>query len=260
MRSPEYGHPPIAEVVVVIYFTRLPLKSVHIGRIWERFEDNFSRFEDVLPLPPPPPLGEEPVGIIFEPAGALPRVLFISPTEEYVIQVQADRLTLNWRKIGSDSFYPKLDEILERYLGYLDRLEEVATRNNIGKINPLVLEITYVNQIDPTPYDGFRNSPYTFLSKPQAPLLWEGKSRHSLQMSMITPTEELPIYVEMNSHFVGRDLLTDATFIGFQLSAKASAEGLDHSSIKVRFQKCREVLGELFEQSFTVQAKDGWKR
>jgi uncharacterized protein (TIGR04255 family) len=79
----------------------------------------------------------------------LPRVWFISKDNERLIQLQADRISVNWRSMSGDPTkyprYSKLRDIFKRQLATL--IEIAEKRERLAQV--IACEVLYVNPVSP---------------------------------------------------------------------------------------------------------------
>ena len=133
---------------------------VHPGQFYERVRD---RYPTVQMAPPLEPIretffGEPPLMpfMPFFPIVDLPRVWF-SSEDGLLVQLQADRLHLNWRSSGSGG-YPHFEEVSAEFSRCYSEFEEFAAAVGLGPIQIEQAEISYVNHI-PCDADGRLPSP-----------------------------------------------------------------------------------------------------
>lgn len=91
------------------------------------------------------------VGLTF---GSMPevRLWMLTEDEHMLLQLQHDRLILNWRKLGGDR-YPSFAKMMPEFLL---RWQQFATSvQNLGPLRPAIADVTFVNQIysETTPAD-----------------------------------------------------------------------------------------------------------
>ena len=153
--SPSYQRPPVAEVALGIYFSpALDLRAVHMGQLWDRWRDRYPQVQDQSPLSPvlpetfPSPLQAVP----FQFVGGFPgiRVWYMSELGDQLVQVQPDRLVLNWRRIGQDQPYPRYEVLrptfvreAQEFIGFLGDIglgEAAITQAEVTYINPISLQ------------------------------------------------------------------------------------------------------------------------
>jgi hypothetical protein len=87
------------------------------------------------------------IEIHLEAPASLPRTWFASEDGVQLVQLQHDRLTLNWRELDREVSYPRYDALRARFSELLQHL--VSALEDIGA-TPLVnlCEVTYVNPIE----------------------------------------------------------------------------------------------------------------
>lgn len=109
MTFPDFTKPPVVEVVCGVLFVppggfMLP----HIGRFSERLGDEFSKITEVNSLPPViETFKDRPQNWVFGPP-PLPRVWFENAAGDQVVQLQRDRLLVNWKKTAPEHAYPDI--------------------------------------------------------------------------------------------------------------------------------------------------------
>ena len=149
--SPSYEYPPVSEVAIAAYFSPpLGLRSVHIGLLWERWRDRYPRTEDHPALPAvlaesfaPSPF---PMPIQFgSPPGV--RTWFLSSPGDRIVQLQADRLVLNWRRVDPEQPYPRYETIRPEFVQLLTELLELVKAEELGEVTLQQGEVMYINPI-----------------------------------------------------------------------------------------------------------------
>ena len=152
-KLPDFGDPPLIEVVHGIQFEPLGFSVVHPGQFYNLIAD---RYPSVEAHPPLTPLQElfgtlaigQP-GFRFEvgPAVDMPRAWFISPDSAFIAQVQRDRLLLNWRLVNGGAAYPRYQGMRAEFDDLYSQLEKFATDRQLGPVVPNQVEITYISHI-----------------------------------------------------------------------------------------------------------------
>jgi uncharacterized protein (TIGR04255 family) len=154
-KTPSYENPPVVEVALSLQFEPIEmLRSVHFGLLWSRLRrEGFSQVEDHGALEPVYEdfaLSSPRIGITvqtFADAPPLPRVWFLNADGTELIQIQSDRLIVNWRRGAGAEPYPRYTHILKRFKAALQLLSELIAEEHLGKIVPNQCEVTYVNHI-----------------------------------------------------------------------------------------------------------------
>jgi len=138
---PSYKKPPVDEVVCGIRFEPLPeLKVPHVGLLWERFRDRYPITQHAAPI------GTEGSLPVDQFTGLpLPRVWFISKTDNELVQFQFNRFYYNWRRRGDD--YPRYSSIIVKFEEAKRQLDEFVKDLQLGVLKTGECELTYINHI-----------------------------------------------------------------------------------------------------------------
>lgn len=97
---------------------------------------------------------EEPTGVLGPPRIelqfgqlAFPRTWLVSTDEHRLVQLQSDRLVLNWRRLSGDQPYPRYTVLRELFSTLLGQLTDVlaATGSPVPAVN--FCELSYINEI-----------------------------------------------------------------------------------------------------------------
>lgn len=148
---PTYGRPPLVEVAADMQFTSLPLKAVDIGAFHALIAAEYPYTLDVPPLMPSfETFGPGNVGHfgISVGTGLLPRSWFISADDEHVIQLQTDRLIVNWRMRAPDGgAYPRYPEVRQRFVAAHEALTTLVHRQGYPNVVPNQCDLTYINKV-----------------------------------------------------------------------------------------------------------------
>ncbi len=161
-RLPEYHVPPVAEVVLSTQFEELAaLTAPQLGLLWSEFRNDFPKIEEHPPLQPVTErfgsYEAKTIGIKFEALDTppTPRLWFVNNDGTQLIQIQKDRFTHNWRKIGDQSTYPRYERSIKpSYKAEIEHFTEFLEREKLGALKANQCEVTYVNHITA---DGWRD-------------------------------------------------------------------------------------------------------
>ena len=141
-----FTNPPVSEVALAVQFEPEPrLTSLDLVPLRAVFADAYPIAQEMPPLPRMEPHGA-PI-LQFTTGMDTPRYWFASHDQVKLVQVQRDRLAVNWRRQSADpyprysSIKPRLVDAWEKFTGHLDSLGHPAPR-------PDVAEVTYVNPIE----------------------------------------------------------------------------------------------------------------
>ena len=147
---PDYQNPPVIEVVCGALFKPLErMLAPHLGMLWDKFKPDYPRCQEVAPLEPViENFGERLAPEIrFSEIPPLPRIWFVHADGTGVIQVQRDRFLHNWRKRLPDEQYPRYHRVIELFRDRFSRYQAFAAEADLGAIEPLQYEMTYINHI-----------------------------------------------------------------------------------------------------------------
>lgn len=150
-----FRSPPIAEVSLAIGFKNL--RGLHhvmaLSDLWRtKYKDDFPNVREEAPIRMPlerfdgsttPPFSFEMGNI-----PSLPRLWFLSEKGMELVQVQSDWFARNWRDMSGTQPYPLYPRIRAAFVADLQRLEEFVREEEIGSIEPIQCEITYINHVD----------------------------------------------------------------------------------------------------------------
>lgn len=136
--------PPIFEVVCGVHFTQLTeLDPLVQGLFWSEIQDEYPA-KNIRP-----PLNlEEPVS---DPSSFRIRSWFRGADENYLLQLQDDRLLLNWRR--SNGTYPRFqgtedeDGIASKALREYERFQDFCSRALRGVPDSRAIELAKINLV-----------------------------------------------------------------------------------------------------------------
>jgi uncharacterized protein (TIGR04255 family) len=150
---PSFGLPPVTEVALSANFNPIPdLHVGHLGAFWQLVRGDLPKLQQHPPLPRQEPevlgVSRNPgIQIELVPVQVTPRLWFLSEDESLLVQLQADRLVVNWRKIREEDEYPRFEFMRNRFLAEWERF--LTFLSTEGLAVPLAVhgEIAYVNTI-----------------------------------------------------------------------------------------------------------------
>jgi uncharacterized protein (TIGR04255 family) len=128
--------PPVAEVSVGVVFSPRPdLLIAHIGDFWSLIRDQYPRSEHAQLV-----LGEGEAPVQDRFGNWLPRVWFLSEDNCMLVQIQQDRLYVNWRATDIDATYPRFPTVKSLFVS---RVAELTGAPPV----PVRVELSYTNFI-----------------------------------------------------------------------------------------------------------------
>lgn len=159
---PEYAKPPVVEVACSIQFE--PLQGLHAGRLgmlWEIYRERYPGVEQHPPLAAAREQFEAKtlrIGVSLEDAFPMPRLWFLNPGGTRLIQVQRDHFIVNWRKLDTETEYPRYESIRDTLVDEFARFQDFLKTHDLDMTPVVQTELTYVNHIDARQSDGSRKS------------------------------------------------------------------------------------------------------
>jgi uncharacterized protein (TIGR04255 family) len=154
--TPDFANPPIVELVLGAQFSPLvKLTSGHYGLFWKELGDGWTDPADGPPIPDqfelfePPRYGTPGIQMRVE-AARFPGRFTIQKGKDRLLQVQATRFHLNWRK--RDGSYPSYERLIVEFEQLFGRFTAFA--KGIGH------ETVAVNQWELTYIDSFPKGEY----------------------------------------------------------------------------------------------------
>jgi uncharacterized protein (TIGR04255 family) len=138
---PDYRTPPVVEVAIsALFVPPAGLNTVRFGEFWRENQVLYPRCEDY-----PPIFDTMPTEIAALPP--LRRVFMISQDERYVLQLQANALIHNWRKLKDSDEYPRFEVASKLFRERLTLFAEFVKKNQLGELKATSYEVTYVNHL-----------------------------------------------------------------------------------------------------------------
>jgi uncharacterized protein (TIGR04255 family) len=167
---PKFQHPPVHETAMGIEFVPLEaLRAVALVELQHRWKREFPKVSE---KPASPTQGDSGLPRFF--TDAPPLRIWAEADDGLLVQSQADRLILNWRRVDSDAKYPGYSELRPRYDQLWDELTSYLREVGLPQPLPLSAEFTYVNEISSVSGDG---ASLTLLGPPNSELPGESVTR-----------------------------------------------------------------------------------
>lgn len=154
---PEFERPPLVEVALALQFNPIPrLRGVEFGRFWSlpAIRDAYPKVEEANPLPPIneapdlSPAAPHDVKLELLSTPPMPRFVFLNEAGTQALQLQEDRFTHNWRKVGEGDEYPRYESIRSQFESELAELSNFVESEDLGQLVPNTCEVTYVNVVE----------------------------------------------------------------------------------------------------------------
>jgi len=144
----EFGAPPVVEVALGVQFRPLfGLRAVELAGLRERWRPRYPLVQELPPLPPTiEATGPAPVAFSFGPAFQS-RLWFLDDEQAELVQLQHDRLTVNWRKSTEDAVYPRYAHLRQVFVDRFRELADFVDEAHLGSLRVTQVEINYINSI-----------------------------------------------------------------------------------------------------------------
>jgi uncharacterized protein (TIGR04255 family) len=148
----EYARPPVVEVAVSVQFEELAgFRAVHFGLFWEKLRSRYPITEHHPPLASVVELfgsrGAKHASLSVESQFPVGRCWYLSDDKLRLIQVQPDRFVLNWRKLDTDTKYPRYENLKKAFQSELALFLGFVAEQELGGFEPTQCELTYVNHL-----------------------------------------------------------------------------------------------------------------
>jgi len=144
---PRFDSPPVIETVLGIEFAPLRHWSLlHFGLYWPLIRDEFPTFKILPPIKNAQGADGKPQFRISSEPDV--RCWYVSADGAMLLQLQRDRLVLNWRKSDENGVYPRYEKsIRPTFLREWNRFQEFVNANDLGELKPTNCEVSYINHL-----------------------------------------------------------------------------------------------------------------
>jgi len=149
---PEFDAPPVVEVALGVQFRPVfGLRPIELADLREQWRADYPIVQEQPPLPPQfeaPTPGPPQVQFVVGPA-LQTRVWFLNELRTELVQLQHDRLTVNWRQANPDTAYPRYPHVRDAFERRFGQLQAFITDRHLGELGVTQAEVTYINAIEP---------------------------------------------------------------------------------------------------------------
>lgn len=147
-RLPDYERPPVVEAYCGIYFRDLlRMMAPQVGLFWQAIRTEFPGTQTHPVLPPLFTSDLQQAFIIKTLGGTIPRTWFVSEDQTMLVQLQGDRLILNWRKNTDANEYPRFQALKQEFLEIVQKFEQFVKSELSSALTVTGIELGYVNAI-----------------------------------------------------------------------------------------------------------------
>lgn len=142
---PDYTTPPLNEVALGCRFVPVPgLTLPLIGAFWASRQDEYPLTEHAAPV------ADESGNLQVDPVTGVPwpRLWMSSLDKTRLLQLQMDRVLVNWRRISDGNVYPRYPDLLSSFKRVFVAFKEfVAANCNGAELLVTGCELIYINHI-----------------------------------------------------------------------------------------------------------------
>lgn len=139
--------PPVNEVALAVQLNRPVVDLEVLGGFAGEVKGSFPH-QETQPAPPrmdePDRLTMPQVQLAF---GAQNRTWFVSEDGHQLIQLQSDRLVVNWRRLAGDQPYPRYVALRQLLKDQLESLADLLDSTGKGSVAADFCEATYINEV-----------------------------------------------------------------------------------------------------------------
>jgi uncharacterized protein (TIGR04255 family) len=241
-------HGPLDEVVMGVRFVAPNFSVIDYGLFWDELNERYPNVSTQPPIQHVPEVG----GFIF--AQSLPRIWYQSADGHFVVQLQADKLVINWRRVNREGTYPRYAAISERFFDALARFEKAVKRLN--ESYPLVtqqLEFSYVNLIDESLRQAVNGPMFSWESKDWNKML-PSPSGKVVQYNFDFPEDAMRLTATTRPAI---EIASQQTITSFQLDARSTSVP---DSWEQWYDVAHKKLNEAFKDLLTREACAVWEK
>lgn len=248
MMQVQFQNPPLFEVICGVHFLcEPPLRVVDYGLYWDQTgaRERFPRVEEQVPLTD---LSSGKLVVVGP--GTLPRIFFISPEDDTLVQLQGNRLHYNWRRRRADQPYPRFAQIVKSFLAEW----QTFTRWNLRQERRLELtrfELTYFNLLTHEHgFDGVASLPslFRFLCPVTlSPVEKQDWVQQQMQFSLRDGVGELTVNTRPG-------VMDEHPVLQVDLTARGDAKG----DAEAWFTSAHDVIVQSFVDLITDEARQRW--
>jgi uncharacterized protein (TIGR04255 family) len=120
-----------------------------LGTLRDRWRAQYPHVQEMPPLAAEieaTPAGGAMLQLGFGPVPSS-RYWFLNPAQSELVQLQNDRLIVNWRRTAAGDVYPRYSTIRELLGARLADLRAFLAEDRLGSVETIQVELTYINSI-----------------------------------------------------------------------------------------------------------------
>jgi uncharacterized protein (TIGR04255 family) len=145
---PSFEQPPVIEVAVGVHFLQLPgLNTVAMVRLADTWASRFPKIEEQPILPPVAIAGAQIISFQIQTSSPQIRLWLESNDGTILVQIQHDRLLLNWRKLDTNDPYPRYRRLRNDFSELWAQFANYIAAGDYGVLQPSIAEVAFFNRI-----------------------------------------------------------------------------------------------------------------
>jgi uncharacterized protein (TIGR04255 family) len=251
-----FRRPPVGEVSFGLGFAPFTaFKAAHYGVFWDLIRKDYPECDD---KPQVVDVANPPIGM--PEWFPLPRVWYLHRNRNYLIQLQPNRIWLNWRRLNDAEEYPRFEALLPVFRDTVGQFADFVKTYNIGDFVATGAELSYVNHIPV----GDPSRLYSDVGEFMADVRWAGGRKTLPNPDGIVWRTEF----NMGDDRLSVDLKSGKERAGAQrplylLEIRASTSAVAHASGNFFewFGRANKLIVEAFCEVTTPEAqRDYWQR
>jgi uncharacterized protein (TIGR04255 family) len=259
---PEFDNPPVVEVAVGVQFRPLlGMRGLALAPLRELWRTDYPQTDEQAPLAPvvegsPPLVPQLQFNLVSLPTT---RQWFLNESGTQLVQVQPDRLLVNWRAGDALAEYPRYAHMRETFAHRFSDLAQFVGEQELGELEITQAELTYINAIETNREDLGRIE--RFLKG------WSGTAGHHLgepEQARMTLTflvaglgqPPVRMYVEVNP----AQRSTGAPVLFFTLTVRGNPGGRELAESMKFMDEAHEHIVRSFAELTEVSMHEVWGR
>lgn len=146
---PAYDQPPVVEVALAIQLeSAIGYRPLDLALISNEWSDDLPVVQERQPIPPMMVEPESPsLALRVSGETETPRLWLMNEEGSRLVQLQQDRLVVNWRKLPAGVPYPRYLSIREFLIDTWNRLTKIVESLELVVPQPSICEVVYVNLV-----------------------------------------------------------------------------------------------------------------
>lgn len=142
---PDFARPPVVEVALAVQFTEpLTFDAARTSEVAESWHEELPEVS-LRPVLPPMDMRGGELGSGDE--DVLLRLWMANEAGNRVVQLQPDRVTVNWKLGDAEEPYPRYESLRQFLVETWSRVGAIAAANKWGEPKPQMCEVHYVNRL-----------------------------------------------------------------------------------------------------------------